>query len=255
MDAQLLHKVSGLLDAMEQTTGEPGDLTSTLQHIAQTAKKFFAADACIIFAINPSTNQYIGSLTVVGDLLKRDNLSYEQPRAEGIAPQVLNRGVLLVSDVEAMPEYQSKFTRTEGIRSFAGLALSMRYSRKPLGVLYLDFRQPQQFSPDDQEIFQLFAEQASYILQETWLLRRYQEVAHIGQEINHELATVDILFEKLQQRAAGILDISHTLMLALYQPQTNTLDLYGRITYFCTSDVAWCVFGRAIYSTSSAKRL
>jgi len=226
VDAQLLHKVSGLLDALEQTTGEPGDLTSTLQHIAQTAKKFFAADACIIFAINPSTNQYIGSLTVVGDLLKRDNLSYEQPRAEGIAPQVLNRGVLLVSDVEAMPEYQSKFTRTEGIRSFAGLALSMRYSRKPLGVLYLDFRQPQQFSPDDQEIFQLFAEQASYILQETWLLRRYQEVAHIGQEINHELATVDILFEKLQQRAAGILDISHTLMLALYQPQTNTLDLY-----------------------------
>ena len=226
MDAQLLHKVSGLLDALEQTTGEPGDLTSTLQHITQTAKKFFAADASVIFAINPITNQYIGSLTVVGDLLKRDNLSYKQPRAEGIAPQVLNRGVLLVSDVEAMPEYQSKFTRTEGIRSFAGLALSMRHSRKPLGVLYLDFRQPQQFSPNDQEIFQLFAEQASYILQETWLLRRYREVARIGQEINHELATVDILFEKLQQRAAGILDISHTLMLAVYQPQTNTLDLY-----------------------------
>src|SRR2546421_11069796 len=98
-------KVRELLDALEGPTGEPGDLTCALQHIAQTAKTFFAADACIIFAINPITNHFIRSLTVAGNLLKRDNLSYKQPRQEGIAPQVLKQGVLVVEDLEAAPEY------------------------------------------------------------------------------------------------------------------------------------------------------
>ena len=57
MGSQLMLKVRELLDALEETTGEPGDLASTLRHIAQTAKTFFAADACVIFAINPITIQ------------------------------------------------------------------------------------------------------------------------------------------------------------------------------------------------------
>ncbi|HKF38425.1 MAG TPA: GAF domain-containing protein, partial [Ktedonobacteraceae bacterium] len=45
-------------------------------------------------------------------------------------------------------------------------------------------------------------------------------------EINQELDTVDLLFQKLQRHAAGILDISHTLLLSVYQRQTNTAELY-----------------------------
>src|SRR6266566_988619 len=158
MKTQSLHKVRELLDALERTTGEPGDLTGTLQHIAQTAQKFFAADACVIFAINPITNRFIASLTVAGDLLE-EQVPFEQPRAEGIAPEVLKRGVLVVENLEAEPQYQSKFTRAEAIRSFVGLALQMQYRQRPLGVIYLNFRQKQQFSTDDHELFQIFAEQ------------------------------------------------------------------------------------------------
>ncbi len=219
-------RVNEILDALEEITADPGDLTSILQHIAQTAKIFFGADSCVIFAINPITNRFIGSLTVASNLLKRDNLSYKQPRPGGIAPQVIRRGILLVEDLEVMPEYRSIFTRTEGIRSFAALALQLRNRQKPLGVLYLNFKQKRQFSSADQELFQVFIDQASFILQETWLLRRYQAVAHIGEEINNELATVDILFQKLQKHLVDILDINHALLLAVYQPQTNTLDLY-----------------------------
>ena len=226
MESQLILKVNELLDALEGTTGEPGDLSSILQHIAQTAKTFFAADVCVIFAINPITNQFMGPLTVAGNLLRSDNISYKPPGPEGISLQVLRRGVLLVEDLEAMPEYQSVFTRTEGIRSYTALALRLRNRQKQLGVLYLNFRQRQQFSSADHELFQLFADQASFILQETWLLQRYQAVARIGEEINHELATVDILFQKLQKHVMSILDIGYALLLAVYQPQTNALDLY-----------------------------
>src|SRR5207253_1553821 len=98
----------------------------------------FTADACVIFAINPITNRFIASLTVAGDLLK-ERVSFEQPRAEGIVPQVLTRGVLAVEDLEEEPQYQSKFTRAEVIRSFVGLALQMQYRQRPLGVVYLNF--------------------------------------------------------------------------------------------------------------------
>jgi len=219
-------KVNELLDALEEITVDPGDLTRILQHIAQTAKIFFCADSCVIFAINPITNRFIGSLTVAGNLQKRDSLSYKQPRPEGIAPQVLRQGILLVEDLEAIPDYHSIFTRTEGIHSFAALALQLRNRQKPLGVLYLNFKQKRQFNSADHELFQIFADRASFILQETWLLRRYQAVAHIGEEINNELATVDILFQKLRKHLVDILDINYALLLAVYQPQTNTLDLY-----------------------------
>ena len=90
----------------------------------------------------------------------------------------------------------------------------------------LTTRHQQEFSPADHKLLQIFADQASFILQETWLLLRYQEVARIGQEINRELATNDILFQKLQKYLPNILDTTYALLLAVHQPQTNTLDMY-----------------------------
>src|SRR5437879_5138890 len=141
MKAQSLHKVRKMLEVLERITGEPGDLTSILQHIAQTAQTFFNADDCVIFAINPISGSFIAPLTIVGNLLE-EKVSFEQPRPKGITQEVLRRDVLVIEDLEAMPEYHSTFTRLEGIRSFVGLALRMKYRQKPLGVLYLNFRQP-----------------------------------------------------------------------------------------------------------------
>ena len=226
MEPQSLHKIGELLDVLERTTGEPGQLTSTLRHVAETAQRFFAADHCVIYAINPITGRFVESLTIAGDLVESKVL-FKQPRPEGVTQQVLQQGVLLVEHLlEERPEYHSTFTQVRSIQAFVGLALYMKYGQKPLGVLYLDFKNPQRFSPDDHELFQIFAEQASYILQETWLVRRYREVARIGQEINQELASVDILFQKLHQHVAGILDVSSTLLLALYLSPINLLEIY-----------------------------
>jgi GAF domain-containing protein len=221
-----LHRIRELLEVLERTKGDPGDLTAALQHIAQTAQTFFSADSCVIFAINPITNRYIESLAVAGNLLRGNDVPYKEPSVGGLAQQVLRRGVLVVEDLKVMPAYQSTVTRAENIRAFVALALYIKRHRHPLGVLYLNFRQPQQFDSNDRELFKLFADQASYILQETWLLQRYQEVARIGREINHELSSADNLFQKLQQYVGDILDTRYALLLALYQPQTSTLDLY-----------------------------
>ncbi len=240
MKSSSLHDVSELVNVLVRRTGEPGDLTNVLVHIVQTARAYFNADTCNIFAsnpitghfiepstvTNPITGEFIEPYTVAGKLLKYRKESPGKPSPGGLTERVLKQGILLVKNVETAPEYQSTFTRLEKIRSFVGLALRTRYTQKPLAVVYLNFREAQEFTPDDYELYQIFAYQASFMLQERWLLLRYQEVARIGKEMNQELGTIKTLFEKLQKYVGNILDISHTLLLEVYQPQTGMIDMY-----------------------------
>jgi GAF domain-containing protein len=114
------------------------------------------------------------------------------------------------------------------MRSFAGLALRTRNRQRPLGVIYLDYQQVKDFSTTDCELFASFARQAGLLLQEVWLEHHLEEVARIGQKINHNLATVEDLFQQLQTYVDTVLDESHTLVLGIYQPQAYELDLYIR---------------------------
>jgi GAF domain-containing protein len=228
--------IDEVLDTFAQKKGEPGNLHETLQYIVQTAKKLSDADVCVIFAINPITGQFISPPIIEGDLLSEDNaLIYELPK-EGPTQRILKGDGLLVEDVESTLDYHSKFNHAEDIRSFVALTLYKRQDQNPLGVLYLHYRQPQLFSPEDHNLFQLFTDQAAFLLQETWLLLRYQEVARIGQDINHDFATADILFQKLQKSLPNIVNTQHALLLAVYQPSTRKMELHmeeeGRLLFY-----------------------
>jgi GAF domain-containing protein len=228
VEAQILHRVNEVSAVLVRTPGSLGDLNSILRHIAQTAQDAFATDACVILAFNPITGNFIGSQIVVGDLQVKNELLHDKPRPNGVTQQVLKEGIVLVPDLEITPQYHNPFTRKEGIRSFAGLAVLSRHRKRPLGVIYLDFRQPKEFNSMDYENFKIFATQATLLLQETWLELHLEEVARIGQEINHNLALVENLFQELQTYVDNVLDDSHTLLLGIYQSQTNTLHLHIR---------------------------
>src|SRR5947209_4929963 len=102
MEAQLLYKARGLFEALEQMSGDPGDLSNTMKHIAQTAQKFFHADACFIFAMNPITQRFTTSQAVVGDMLKSNKVTFEPPKPELLTQQFLERGIIVVEDLELM---------------------------------------------------------------------------------------------------------------------------------------------------------
>lgn len=57
-------------------------------------------------------------------------------------------------------------------------------------------------------------------------ITRVEEVIRIGQVINQELVSPEHLFKTLQTEASNILDTTYFFMLSVYQPQTNTMDLY-----------------------------
>ena len=62
MEPEALQNTRTLLEMLERVIGEPGNLTSTLQHITETAQHFFSADACVIYAINPITDDFVEGL-------------------------------------------------------------------------------------------------------------------------------------------------------------------------------------------------
>lgn len=228
METQTWHTANEVLTILARTPGSRGDLNNALRYIAKTAQDAFKSDACAIIAFNPITRKFIGSRIVTGDLDESKNSLPDKPRPDGITQQVLNEGILLVEDLHNTPQYYSPFTRNGDFRSFAGIAMRTRHRQRPLGVIYLDFKLPRTFSKTDYEYFRSFAAQAAFLLQETWVENHLEEVALIGQEINHNLATAEDLFQELQLYKNNILDESHTLVLGVYQPQTNTLDLYSK---------------------------
>lgn len=228
MNHSILLRMNDILARLIRRPRDLADLDSILRHIAQMAQEAFAADACVALAFNPITGTFIGSRAVVGNMSTAGEALHEKPRPHGITQQILRDGILLVRDLAKAPEYQSLFTHREGICSFAGLALRTRNRQRPLGVIYLDYRRVGALNAIDGELFPIFAGQAGLLLQEIWLERHLEEVARIGQKINHNLATIEDLFQELQTYVDTVLDESHTLALGVYQPQPSTLDLYIR---------------------------
>ncbi len=225
MESQLLHKMNEISAVLVQTPGKPGELNSVLQHIAQTAQDAFTTDACVILAFNPITGRFIGS-QIVGNLYAKNEMLHDIPRSDGATQEVLKNGILLIEDLETQSKYHNRFTRKEGFCSFAALALRTRHRQRPLGVIYLDFREPKTFSSADRESFLAFAVQASFLLQEAWLAHHYEQIALIGQEVNQNLATAEDLFQVLQKYVDSVLDDNHLLLLAIYHPQMHTLDIH-----------------------------
>src|SRR6266571_3151929 len=227
MENQLSHDLSEISALLAHTPGKPGNLSELLQHIAQTARTVFDMDVCVIHTFNPLTGSFNGSYSSVGDLYTKTELQ-EELRLGRVSQQALIKNMVLIEDLEVRPEYHNQLTREEGVRAFVTLALRTRHRKKLLGVIYLGFRQQKEFGTLDHEQFRFFAVQASFLLQETWLARNCEVVSHIGQEVNHNFSTVDDLFEKLQTYVDKVLDDTHSFLLAIYQQQTNTLEVHLR---------------------------
>jgi GAF domain-containing protein len=222
-----MKEINDLMIGLTRERGEPGDLEGTLRSIVTTAIDLFSTDICAIFAVNPITGKFIWPPIVEGELRSEEQAILEQPRPDGLTYRILNQdAIMLVDDLGIRPESQTSFLRAEGIRSFVAVALRTELDRKPLAVLYLDSREPHHFTSEEETTLRLLADHASRVLQNTWFIRRYREIVRIGQDINQELTTVDILFKKLHEHISGILNTRCFFSLLLYHPETGTRDLY-----------------------------
>lgn len=229
MSSNIEHRTDPLPEHPEWYAGESGDLPGTLKQIVRSACDLFKADLCVMFAFNPFTRKFFSPI-FDGLFEHWDSNRFASPRSIGITWQVLrdSSGVLIIEDLDRQPGFANDFTRLEGIQAYVALALRTIPHQKPLAVLYIDFRHPRSFNEVEQAQYRLFAEQASFLLQQAWLLYRYHTVSNIGREIIQNLGTgtLETLFDKLVVEVGNIVDTSHTLYLAVYKPQARKRDLY-----------------------------
>lgn len=226
MNSQPSTPINALLETVWDT-GELGDLNSTLQHLTDVARRRFEADSWASFVLNHITGEFVPSVALARENGREiSSTVLSGLRQSNFLEPLLKERVLLVEDLESAPQYQDSFAGLNDVQSFIAVSLLTKQLRKPLALLYLNFHQPHRFSEDDQKWLRLFIDQASSVLQNSWLLHRFHEITRVGQEINQEFGSIAVLFKKLQKQVAYILDTSHFFMLAIYRGQTENFDLY-----------------------------
>jgi hypothetical protein len=75
-------------------------------------------------------------------------------------------------EIEDLDMLESPFIQREGIKAFMGIALEA--AGTVLGILYVDFREPHQFSEQEKNVVRLFAHEAAIAIHNS---RLYQEAA------------------------------------------------------------------------------
>lgn len=229
--------VVGLRELLELNPADPGNLNEALGNIIRVAKNLFPPtrpgeersypDICSLSIFNPFTQQFVGSLTVRGEDQVQSGAIMADTPFKRIVETAMERGHLFIEDLSSHRELQDERYRVEGIKSVAAVSFfTTKRHKKPLATLCLAFNAPHQFGPDKQDFLRMLADEGSSILQNTWLLRRYNDVAVIGQEINQEFEDIPTLFDKIRAHLPRIINTDHFFMLAVRQRQTDKLDLH-----------------------------
>jgi transcriptional regulator with GAF, ATPase, and Fis domain len=174
--------------------------------------------------MNPITGLFLKDTPIYKGKLAAPNLKFDYPRKEGLTKRILHSKILALN---ILPEkYQSPKVKAEGIISVIGISLYTKRHDKPLAVMYLDYRKARKFSSVFINDLRLFAELASSELQSTWFIRRYREIAKIGQDINENFDNIQQMFESVFEHIKGILDVSFYFSLVSYDFRKDKVDLY-----------------------------
>ena len=226
MSSHISHQIDQAFEVLGRTPSKPGELDGTLEHIAYTAQEFFESDVCTVSAFNPITHGFISSRTVGQSFNAGKVLEPDKDEIENHTQSVQESGILVVNNIGDKYVYNNEFMQQENIQAFLSLALSTRHRKRPLGIITFYFRRSCDFDEGDLEKYRIYARASSFLLQATWQECHYEEVARIGQNINHNLSTPEDLFQELQTYVENILDESHTFLLAVYHQQTGLMDFY-----------------------------
>jgi GAF domain-containing protein/anti-sigma regulatory factor (Ser/Thr protein kinase) len=204
---------------------EPGNRRETQKCIMKAAQDLLSAEWCAIVTLNPITQQFYGRVVTTGELRERD-VKAVQSWLEGNAIEVIKSKELYITEPLGLPEVLIEGFNIKDTSSFRVVTLSTKRERRPMAILFIGFRQSRLLNSEEEASLGMLISQSSLILENTWLLGRYRAVIDIGQKLNRKLSGYRDLFEKLREEVASIIDTSYFFMMAVYQPQSNTLDRY-----------------------------
>ncbi len=171
-------KSENLLYANQEIMSHSGQegLVDTLSRICNAALGLSEADWCIIYPFTSHGRQRafdVENISYAGELKStvKDVLGKKRPSSRGMTSYILEKNSLFIEDVHD-PEAkigrkridEHHFIHSEGIQAMIGMSIRDAYSNAPLGVFYMNFREPHQFSERDRRHVQSFASLAAFAI-------------------------------------------------------------------------------------------
>ena len=213
-------------------------LQITLSRICNTAQSFTAADWVIILPLLGTGNRHfdldnIGFAGTLKNSLK--DVIGDSPNFGGISQRVLRRGTLVVNNIDDPKNQVNRqlkisehhFIQSEGVKALIGAVVRSRDDEEPLGLLYIDYREPRTFSDQEKQQALSFASLAgvaisnSRRMDELHQRRQLKAVKEIAETIGLGLAlesTMDAVLKTLH----NLFERTHLCVL-LYQSDERAL--------------------------------
>lgn len=204
-----------------------------LQTIVEGAARVTGADCVVIYPYDNEKQSYetqlVRAVGVREPLTPRDT-----PRsATGLSMGVLNKGRLIIEDVSADAGLrEAKFNQREGIQAFA--AVSLIAGEIPVGVLFVNYRSPHRFTPDEDKLVELFANQAAVAIANSRLHHKvYVNLAHYVRELEEKfklMSTIiaiqdnldlEAVLARVLERALSITNAQHGWISFLNEQQSD----------------------------------
>jgi GAF domain-containing protein len=140
------------------TTGHP---QAVLQHIVDRACDLVGANCAIIFPYDAIREEFLDIDGAVHHGLQHPLTPDDRPQEQGFGAEVVRQGETIHAEIDehdpAVP--QSPFIARERLKALMGVTLEA--ADRGLGLLYIGFRTPHQFSAEEQDTIRLFAQQAA----------------------------------------------------------------------------------------------
>jgi len=225
------------------TGGITGDLKELLDQAAEAACNLTGADCAVIYPYHPAKVQfYTRNMIGSSGLLTREGQPRNIPRTEGIAALVREMKELVVpnidrGEIEGIVADRTKiagkikaanFIVREKIKAFVGISLIAGESQEvrtgsdqEVGLLYVDFREPHQFSSEELDVIRIFASQVAKIIRSARILDRERALRQISKSISYETG-LEKVAETILAELSKVVEY-RTASIQLIQDDTRSL--------------------------------
>jgi signal transduction histidine kinase len=196
--------------------GNRAELKAVLRSIVELSKNLVQADTATLYIYDTATATY-NMATDLGATKPLDRM----PRESGPTAKIVGEKKLLFSNnaLEHPLFGNSPYTRSENIRSVAGVPLER--GGTIIGVLYFNYRTPDQITEERIRIIELFAQLAATAIDNTRLLEERDQIAQtlallhkVGRSI---LSTQELSRIVESSEGVGISDIEQVRIHVLEQ--------------------------------------
>ncbi len=224
-------------EILNQASPKPSRLKETLDRICATARKIMEADWVLVYPLSDGQDHKFDTAnTSYAGQLKYpiETAIKEKPSQYGISSHVLEKGEFVIRDVDhkfarigRRKISSSQFIRQEGVKAVIGIAIRDVQTGKALGILYLDYRTPQDFAEIEIHHAKSFASLAAYAIAST---RKFDE-KRLRLRMEAALQTVDAIGTELnlEKMLKKVLDKLHrffentTLCVLTYDDDEHAL--------------------------------